>query len=297
VGFVGLGTMGRGMARRLVAAGLAVEVYDVNQVAVDELVAAGATAAESLESLGATREVLAIAVVDDEQVRTVLGIPHKSGLLAHAASGTVVLIHSTIHPDMCRELAELARLMDVTVLDAPMTGNPGAAATGRLSMMVGGDAAALERARPALVAYAAQITHLGPVGTGQAAKIANNLAIAITLRGVREALALAEALGISTDAMLPLLASGGADSWVARNWRTIGETADGYPGGAQGLSDLTRKDVALALDLAYRAGVAIPTGALSSQLLADAYLAAEADALAARAVDNSTGTEHVQEEE
>jgi len=175
VGFVGLGTMGRGMARRLIAAGLSVEVFDVNQAAVDELIAAGATAAESLESLGASRPVLAVAVVDDEQVRTVIGVPHKSGLLAHAAPGTVVLIHSTIHPDVCRELAELARLVDVTVLDAPMTGNPGAAAAGRLSVMVGGDAAALERARPALAAYAAQITHLGPVGAGQAAKIANNV--------------------------------------------------------------------------------------------------------------------------
>jgi 3-hydroxyisobutyrate dehydrogenase-like beta-hydroxyacid dehydrogenase len=161
--------------------------------------------------------------------------------------------------------------------------------------MVGGDADALRVARPALATYAAQITHLGPVGSGQAAKIANNLAIAITLRGVREALALAETLGISSAAMLPLLASGGADSWVARNWRTIGEMADGYPGGAQGLSDLTHKDVALALDLAYRTGVAIPTGALASQLLGDAYLAAHAFALETPAT-NPISSEHVKEE-
>jgi 3-hydroxyisobutyrate dehydrogenase len=296
VGFVGLGTMGRGMAHRLVAAGFAVEVYDVNQAAVDELVAAGASAAASLESLGASAAVLAVAVVDDEQVRSVVGIPHKSGLLAQAAPGTVVLIHSTIHPDVCRELAELAAPIDVAVLDAPMTGNPAAAAAGRLSVMVGGDPDALERARPAVSAYSAQLTHLGPVGSGQVAKIANNVAIAINLRAVREALALAAALGIDSDAMLPLLASGGADSWVARNWRTIGETAEGYPGGAQGISDLTHKDVALALDLAHGARVSLPTGALTSQLLEDAYTAAHADALAARP-EVPIGDAHVTEEE
>jgi 3-hydroxyisobutyrate dehydrogenase len=296
VGFVGLGTMGRGMARRVVGAGLSVEVFDISQPAVDELVAAGASAAETLEALGASRQVLAVAVFDDDQVRRVLGIPHKSGLLAQASPGTVILIHSTIHPDTCRELADLARRLDVAVIDAPMTGNPDAAAAGQLSVMVGGDAEALAIARPVLTAYSARITHLGLVGSGQIAKIANNLAIAVTLRGAREALALAGALGISSDAMLPLLASGGADSWVARNWRTIGETADAYPGGPQGLADLTYKDVSLALELAHRVGIDIPTGALASQLLGEAYGAAHDDALTARAraargADAATSTE------
>jgi 3-hydroxyisobutyrate dehydrogenase len=277
VGFVGLGTMGRGMVHRVLAAGLPVEVYDVAQPAVDELVNAGAAAAESLEALGAAHEVIAVAVVDDEQVREVLGVPHKNGLLAQARTGTVLLIHSTIHPDTCRELAELAASVEVAVLDAPMTGNPGAAAAGRLSVMVGGDAAALELARPVLATYAAQVTHLGPVGSGQIAKIANNLAIAVTLRATREALALAAAFGIGSDAMLPLLASGGADSWVARNWRTIGATGETYPGGPHGLAALTYKDVSLAIGLAHRAAVEIPTGALVSQLLDDAYVAAHED--------------------
>jgi 3-hydroxyisobutyrate dehydrogenase-like beta-hydroxyacid dehydrogenase len=172
--------------------------------------------------------------------------------------------------------------LDVAVLDAPMTGNPDAAAEGRLSIMVGGAGDSLELVRPALDAIATKVTHLGPIGSGQLAKIANNLAIAITMRAAREALTLAEAYGIPSDAMLPLLASGGADSWVVRNWRTIGETADSYPGGPSGLGALTYKDVSLALGLARRAGVEIPSGALASQLLDDAYLAAQADALAHR---------------
>lgn len=287
VGFVGLGTMGRGMARRLVTSGLSVEVFDVNQAAVADLVAAGATAAESLEALGATCRVLMVAVVDDKQVREVLGMPRKSGLLARPRPDAVVLIHSTIAPESCRELAELAAEAEVVLLDAPMTGNPDAAAAGRLSLMVGGDPAGLETARPALEAFAARITHLGPVGSGELAKIANNLAIAITMRAAREALHLAEALGISSDVMLPLLESGGADSWVVRNWSAIGETAETYPGGPRGLGDLTYKDVSLALSLARQAGVEILTGATAAQLLDDAYLAAHADFLRRRAEPRS----------
>ena len=279
VGFIGLGTMGRGMARRLVAAGLAVKVFDVHEAAVADLVAAGAIAGGSLAEVGATCDVLMIAVVNDKQVRQVVGIPGETGLLAGARPGTVVLIHSTIPPETCRELAASAAAAGITVLDAPMTGNEHAAAAGQLSVMVGGEPAGLETARLAVETFATRITHLGPAGSGQLAKIANNLAIAITMRAAREALQLAEAFGISSDAMLPLLASGGADSWVVRSWRTIGESAETYPGGAAGLGSLTYKDVSLALGLAREAGIEIPTGAVASQLLDDAYIAAHEDAL------------------
>jgi 3-hydroxyisobutyrate dehydrogenase len=282
VGFVGLGTMGRGMAGRLVSAGFPLAVYDVNPAAVAKFAEAGALAADSVEALGASSELVMIAVVNDRQVREVIGEPHKSGLLAQAAAGTVVLVHSTIHPDVCTELADLAAEKDVQVLDAPMTGDPNAAAAGTLSVMVGGDPDALDRARPALEAFSARITHVGPVGSGQLAKIANNLAIAITMRATREALNLAESFGISSDVMLPLLASGGADSWVARSWAAIGETADAYPGGPEGLGGLTYKDVSLALSLARRIGISIPTGAVAAQFLDDAYRAAHAYALAHR---------------
>jgi 3-hydroxyisobutyrate dehydrogenase-like beta-hydroxyacid dehydrogenase len=282
VGFVGLGTMGRGMARRLVSAGLTVRVFDVNEAAVADLVAAGATAGPTLADLGATCRVLMIAVVNDEQVRQVVGTPGETGLLARARPGTVVLIHSTIPPAACRELAASAAAAGILVLDAPMTGNVHAAAAGTLSVMVGGEPAGLETARPAVAAFATRITHLGPVGAGQLAKIANNLAIAITMRAAREALQLAEAFGIGSDAMLPLLQSGGADSWVVRNWRTIGESADTYPGGPAGLAALTYKDVSLALGLARQAGLDIPTGALAARLLDDAYAAAHEDALRRR---------------
>jgi 2-hydroxy-3-oxopropionate reductase len=285
VGFVGLGTMGRGMARRVLAAELPLTVFDVNAAAVDELVAAGASAADSLETLGAAGRALMIAVVNEAQVREVVGTPGERGLLARARPGTVLLVHSTIHPQACRDLAARAAEVGVELLDAPMTGNPVAAAAGRLSVMVGGDPQALESVRGALAAFATMITHLGPVGAGQSAKIANNLAIAITMRAAREALALAAAYDIPAEAMLGLLASGGADSWVVRNWLTIGETAETYPGGYRGLSELTNKDLSLALELARTSGLELPTGSVVPELLDDAYAAALADFQAHRRAD------------
>jgi len=279
VGFVGLGTMGRPMAHRLIQAAFAVDVYDVNAEAVDELLAGGAGAPGSLESLGEVCDIVMIAVVNERQVREVLGARGERGLLARMRPGTVVLIHSTIHPDACRELAEISARHDITVLDAPMTGNQVAAAGGELSMMVGGSCAGLERARPALLAVSSAITYLGPVGTGQIAKIANNAAIGVTMRAVCEALRFARAFGIEPETMLPLLTSGGADSWVARNWLAIGQTADSYPGGALGLGHLTYKDLSLALSLAHGADVSIPTVAVASQLLGEAYACARTDML------------------
>jgi 3-hydroxyisobutyrate dehydrogenase-like beta-hydroxyacid dehydrogenase len=280
IGFVGLGTMGRGMARRLVDTGFDVTVFDVNPTAVNELVAAHAKQGASLEALGEDCDVVMIAVVDDQQVIDIIGAPGERGLLGRANTGTILLIHSTIHPDVCRQLADTAAEVGVLILDAPMTGNPDAAAAGRLSIMVGGDADALDVARPALESFATKVTHLGPVGSGQTAKIANNLAIAVTMLAVHEALQLAGAYGIDADAMLPLLASGGADSWVVRNWGTIGETANEYPGGPKGLGSLTYKDASLALALARKRSVSIPTAAVASQLLDDAYRAAHAHATA-----------------
>jgi 3-hydroxyisobutyrate dehydrogenase-like beta-hydroxyacid dehydrogenase len=267
--------MGRGMARRLVTAGHDLVVFDVNETVVAEFVSAGVRAAASPEELGAGCDIVLLAVVDEAQVRAVLTDDH--GVLTSPRPGLVVLIHSTIDPEACRELADLAARVDVRLLDAPMTGNGASAAAGTLSVMVGGDVTALGIARPVIDAFASRVVHLGAVGSGQVVKIANNLAIAVNLRGVREALQLAAAYDIDSESMLAVLTSGGADSWVARSWRSIGESADDYPGGAPGLAALTHKDTSLALRLARDAGISVPTGEVASGLLDDAFLAAYAD--------------------
>ena len=278
IGFVGLGTMGGPMARRLVRAGARVTVFDSRTEAAGRLAALGAAVAPSIEALAQAAEVVLIAVVNDSQVRAVVGDGGERGLLGHARPGTVLVIHSTVHPDICRELAEAGARRAVTVVDAPMTGSPAAAAAGALSFMAGGDASTLERIRPVLTAMAASVTWVGDVGSGQVAKLANNLAMAVTLRAVHEALELAAAFQIDSDIMLPLLCSGGAASWVARSWRDIGTTADTYPGGSAGLASLTHKDVSLALDLASRVPLPVPSADTASRLLGEAYAAAQADA-------------------
>jgi 2-hydroxy-3-oxopropionate reductase len=275
VGFIGLGTMGRGMARCVVEAGFDVAVFDVNDVAVRGLIEVGARRADAPDELGDSCDVVLVAVVDEAQVRSVL--TGERGVLSRPRPGLTVLIHSTIDPAACRDLADAAARVDVRLLDAPMTGNAVAAAAGRLSVMVGGDQTAFEAVRPVLDAFATRVVHLGPVGSGQVVKIANNLAIGVNLRGVREALQLAGGYGVDVETMLAVLASGGADSWVARSWQAIGESAVDYPGGAPGLAALTYKDMSLALRLANEAGLSMPAGELASGLLEDAYLAAYAD--------------------
>jgi 3-hydroxyisobutyrate dehydrogenase-like beta-hydroxyacid dehydrogenase len=278
IGFVGLGTMGAPMARRLLDAGARVTVYDRRAGAAEQMAALGAHVAQSSETLAAASEVILVTVVNDGQVREVLGDGGALGLLGHARPGAVVVIHSTVHPDTCRELAAVGARRQVTVIDAPMTGSPNAAAAGSLSFMAGGDASTIDRIRPVLAPMATRVTRVGDVGAGQVAKLANNLAIAVTLCAVHEALTLAEAFGIDSDVMLPLLSSGGAASWVAGNWRDIGLTADAYPGGSAGLAGLTNKDVALALELAGRRDLAMPAADTASRLLDEAYAAAQTDA-------------------
>jgi 3-hydroxyisobutyrate dehydrogenase-like beta-hydroxyacid dehydrogenase len=272
VGFIGLGTMGMPMARSLLRAGWGVSAFDVSETAMAAAATAGATTVTNAAQVAATCDVVMIAVFSEDQVReTVLG---PEGLRGRLQPGSVVVVHSTVHPDLCRELDAVLQPDDVRLIDAPMTGGPGVAESGHLTLMIGGDSVAVGRATPALAAVSAGQHHLGPVGAGLSAKIAVNLAIAVNMVGVHEALILSGALGVDEDAMRDLLAAGSADSWVARNWRVIGGTAQHYPHGAAGLTAMAMKDLSLALSLAQRCEVALPGAALSTQLASSAYDAA-----------------------
>jgi 3-hydroxyisobutyrate dehydrogenase-like beta-hydroxyacid dehydrogenase len=133
-----------------------------------------------------------------------------------------------------------------------------------------------------------QILHLGDVGTGQLAKIANNSVLAVTLHAVHEALVLAREVGLGPQAMLEVLCSGAGDSWVARNWSAIGAATLAYPGGAEGVAALTHKDLALALAVAHAQGAALPLTALAAEDLLEPYRAA-AGFVSVAAVTDSGG--------
>lgn len=164
VGFVGLGHMGEPMAAQVAKAGFDLTVFDVRPEPVERVVALGAHSVETIASL-AHCDVILIAVVDDRQVSDVLmGNPNSPGILGIAEAGTAVAVHSTVHPETCRPLCTAARERAIDVLDAPVSGGPGGAQTGSLSIMVGGSGTALDRCRPVLLAMADHVTLLGGPG-------------------------------------------------------------------------------------------------------------------------------------
>ena len=277
VGFIGLGNLGEPMAAQVAKAGFDLTVFDVRPDPVARLVAIGAKAADSIASLAMHCDVILVAVVDDKQVCEVLqGDSNAFGVLKIATPGSIVVLHSTVHPDTCRALSATAALRQIDLLDAPVSGGPRGAQTGSLSIMVGGPQTALDRCRAVLLAMGDHVTHLGESGTGQIAKLANNVALAITMRAVHEALALAETNGVGPETMRELLTLGAANSWVAENWSGIGNTVAHYQaGGAQGVANLTFKDLSLALSIAHNSLIALPATAVTAQVLAEPYRSAE----------------------
>lgn len=272
--------MGAPMASNIVRAGLDLTVFDVRAEPAARLAAEGASVATSVAELGRTADVILLVVVDEAQADAVLlGGPERPGVLQVAAPGSAVVVHSTIGPQACRRLAGLAAARGIDLLDAPISGGPSGARAGTLAVMVGGDEAALARWRFAIEPVSAEIVHVGGIGAGQLAKLANNMVLAITMQAVHEALTLGREAGIDPGALLQVLGSGAADSWTVRHWRDIGESARVYPGGAEGVAALTHKDLALALAAAEHAGIDVPVTELTSHRLVGPYQAAQAQAV------------------
>jgi 3-hydroxyisobutyrate dehydrogenase len=207
VGFIGLGNIGKPMAARLVAGGLETTVFDLAEGPVQDLVRDGAQAAGSPREVAARSEVVGVCVRDDDDVRAVLG--GEQGLLAGAALGTVIAIHSTILPSTVRALGAAAAERGVGLLDACVTGGAAAAAAGKLTDIVGGDADPLERARPAFETSAQRIVHTGPLGSGAATKLCNNLMTYLAWLSAFESLHLARAAGLSEEKLEEVTRSNG----------------------------------------------------------------------------------------
>jgi 2-hydroxy-3-oxopropionate reductase len=213
VGVVGLGAMGLPMAERLAAAGLPpIVVRDLADPRLAALAAAGARRAPSIAELAAQVEVIVLSLPDSAAVESVALGP--DGIAAGGRPGLVVLDTSTIEPARARQLAEALASRKISYLDAPVSGGTGGAAAGTLSVMVGGDAAALERAGPVLEAIAERVVHLGPPGSGQIAKACNQLIVLGTIELVAEALSLAEASGIDPGRLRDALRGGFAGSTI-----------------------------------------------------------------------------------
>ncbi|MBC3190620.1 2-hydroxy-3-oxopropionate reductase [Pseudonocardia sp. C8] len=262
VAVIGLGIMGGPMAANLVTAGYDVVGVNRSRPAVDKLVAAGGKAGASVAEAVAGADVVITMLPDSPDVEAVATGP--DGVIANAAPGTVWIDCSTIRPDVATALAEQASAAGLRPLDAPVSGGEQGAVEGVLSIMVGGDAAVLEEVRPVLDAVGKTIVHVGPVGSGQTVKAANQLIVAGTIELVAEALVFLEAYDVDTTAAIEVLAGGLAGNRILDRKANSMAAREFTPGFRV---DLHHKDLGIVTSAARAAGVAIPLGSHAAQLM------------------------------
>jgi 3-hydroxyisobutyrate dehydrogenase len=247
-GFIGLGSQGAPIARRIVDGGFPLTIWARRAASLEPYADSAATPAASPAELGAASDVVGICVLADDDVVDV--VLRDDGVLAGMAPGGVIAIHSTIHPDTCRRLADAAAARDVRVIDAPVSGGEKIAREGNLLVMVGGDPDALEVARPIFETFGNPIVHLGPLGSGEVAKIVNNFVLTAQFAVALETYDFAEGLGLDKAALGEVLRHGSGRSEAASV--VVGLGFDLTNLAAKG--PLLHKDSGLALDLAKAAG-------------------------------------------
>ena len=253
VGFVGLGIMGRGMARNLLQAGFELRVWNRTRSRMDELVAAAAVAADSPAELASQCDIIIVCVSDTPDVQAV--ILGENGIIHGAQSGALVIDTSTISPRATREIAERLAQHGVHMLDAPISGGSEGAAKGTLSIMVGGESAQMERAMPVFSAMGEKITHVGGTGAGQMVKLVNQILVVGNALAMCEALVFAQAGGLDLEKTLAAVSDGAAGSWMLTMRGPQILERDWSPGFT---IDLQQKDVRLALVAADELGVPVP---------------------------------------
>ena len=260
VAFIGLGIMGGPMAANLVKAGFDVVGYNRSPEKVKELVEKGGRGAEDVASAVAEADVVITMVPDSPDVEAVSG-----EVFAGAREGTLYIDMSTIRPDVAVRVAEAGREAGVRVLDAPVSGGEAGAVEGSLSIMVGGSAEDFADARPVLDAVGKTVVHVGPAGSGQTVKAANQLIVAGNIQLLAEAVVFLEAYGVDMRPALEVLGGGLAGSTVlARKGDNMlaGEFKPGFR------LALHHKDMGIVTSAAREAGVTIPLGAVVAQLVA-----------------------------
>lgn len=265
IAFIGLGIMGSPMAVHLANAGHQVAGYNRTPEKAKPLVEAGGRAAESVADAVRDAEVVAVMVPDSPDVQDVL--TGADGVFGNAKPGTLVIDFSSIRPDVTVELAAQAREKGFRLLDAPVSGGEAGAVNAALSIMVGGDAGDFAAAKPILDAVGKTVVHVGPSGSGQTVKAANQLIVATNIEVLAEAVVFLEAYGVDTSAALEVLGGGLAGSKVLDQKRDNMLNRSFDPGFR---IELHHKDLGIVTAAAREAGVVIPVGAVVAQLMASA---------------------------
>jgi 2-hydroxy-3-oxopropionate reductase len=262
IAFIGLGIMGAPMAANLVKAGFDVTGYNRHPDRVELLVAAGGHAAATTAEAVRDADVVATMVPDSPDVQAVLADP--DGVFSNARPGTLIIDFSSIRPDVAAALAAEAAERGFRMLDAPVSGGEQGAVEGVLSIMVGGHAADFAAAAPVFDAVGKTVVHVGPSGSGQTVKAANQLMVAGHLELLAEAIIFLEAYGVDTEAALRVLGGGLAGSTVLQRKGAAMLARDFAPGFRIALHD---KDMGIVTAAAREAGVVIPLGAVAAQLV------------------------------
>lgn len=262
VGFVGLGVMGGPMAGHLAAAGHEMRVQNRSADKARAWVGShGGTACSTPAEAAEGCEMLVVCVGADPDVRGVV-----QGALTALPPGAVIIDHTTTSAKLAREMAVMAAQGGCSFLDAPVSGGEAGARNGQLSIMIGGDAQAVDRATPVISAYAKAVKHMGGPGTGQLTKMANQICISGVVQGLAEAVAFCAAAGLDPNLVLEAISKGAAQSWQMDNrWTTMarGEFNFGFA------VDWMRKDLGLVLDEARANGARLEVTALVDQFYAE----------------------------
>ena len=264
VAFIGLGVMGYPMAGHLAAAGHQVMVYNRTAAKAEAWVAehGGSRAATPAEAAAGANFVFSC-VGNDDDLRSVTTGP--DGGFAGLAEGSVFIDNTTASATVARELAAAAGEKGVGFLDAPVSGGQAGAENGVLTVMVGGEAAAFERARPLIDCYARSVGHMGPSGAGQLTKMVNQICIAGVVQGLGEALSFGKRAGLDVAQVVEVISKGAAQSWQMENrYETM--LAGHYEHGFA--VDWMRKDLGICLDESRRNGARLPVAALVDQFYA-----------------------------
>jgi 2-hydroxy-3-oxopropionate reductase len=263
VGFIGLGIMGRPMAKNLMEAGYELVVHNRSPEKAEELAKEGnATAAASPEQVAQACDIVITMLPDSPDVEAV--VAGEGGVLEGIRDGAMLVDMSTISPVVTRELSEKVREKGASMLDAPVSGGDVGAIEGALSIMVGGSEEDFERARPLFDVMGKAATHVGPIGAGQVVKACNQIVVALTIEAVSEALVLGSKGGVKPEKLVEALSGGLAGSAVMEAKKEKFFSHDFEPGFR---IELHHKDLGIALAAGREYGVALPATAIVDQML------------------------------
>ena len=262
IGFIGLGIMGKPMARNLMKAGYSLVVHNRSRAAVDELAKEGAKAADSPQAVAAQAEIVITMLPDSPDVELVYA--GERGVFGGVRKGMLLIDMSSISPVVARKLARAAEGKGVEMLDAPVSGGEVGAVNAALSIMIGGKAPAVERAMPIFQALGKNIVHIGDAGAGQVAKAANQVVVGLTIAAVSEALVLSAKAGVDPAKVRQVLLGGFAQSRILDAHGQKMLERNFKPGFRIRLHE---KDLSIALATAREYGVSLPLTAITDQMM------------------------------